>query len=206
MVNVSSRMVNELIVPYTNPKLVKFIRTDSTASINRDGSSIYVSTGTEEFIQLIIKNGDTPDQPGISLMLIPVEDVPPQHILLNPTGTAFVKPGGVVESKSSSEPHIDTLRELVRASAKDEISSGYTKDPTWSGTRMQVGTVVGEPAKRLVGNELAVEYFILKNIGATTVELVEPNFQQEGVLAIAFINGVKLAPGQVARMVWVRER
>jgi hypothetical protein len=206
IINVSSRMVNELIVPYQSPRLVKFLRADSTASISRDGSSIYVSTGTEEFIQLIIKNADTPDQPGISLMLIPVEDVPPQHVLLKPTGAAFQ--GAAAESGDhlASSNYEDLLRELVREAARDEIPSGYTVDANWRGSRMQVGTVVGEPSKRLVGNNLVVEYFVLKNIGATAVELIEPNYKQEGVRAIAFINAVLLAPGQVTRMVWVRDR
>lgn len=207
MVNVSSRMVNELIVPYANPRLVKFIRADSTASINRDGSSIYVSTGTEEFIQLIIKNADTPDQPGISLTLIPVEDVPPQHILLKPTGAAFgPSPDGHATDALSSSNYEDMLRELVREAARDQIPSGYTVDGNWQGTRMQVGTVVGEPSKRLIGNNLVVEYFVLKNIGANAVELIEPNYKQDGVRAIAFINAILLAPGQTTRMVWVRDR
>jgi len=206
IINVSSRMVNELIVPYPNPRLVKFLRADSTASISRDGSSIYVSTGTEEFIQLIIKNADTPDQPGISLMLIPVEDVPPQHVSLKPTGTAFQGTAEASGDHLASSNYEDLLRELVRDAARDEIPSGYTVDPNWNGSRMQVGTVVGEPSKRLIGNSLVVEYFLLKNIGATAVELLEPNYKQDGVRAIAFINAVLLAPGQVTRMVWVRNR
>lgn len=203
--NVSSRTVNELIVPYSNPKLVKFLSSDTNASINRDGSSIYVSTGTEEFIQLIIKNADTPDQPGISLMLIPVEDVPPQHVLLQPVGSAFSKGGGAQE-KLSTDNYVDMVRELLREAARDEIPQGYTKDPTWNGSRIQVGSVVGEPSERLVGNQLVVEYYLLKNIGATRVELVEPNFKHKGVRAIAFINNILLAPGQQTRMVWVKSR
>jgi len=205
-VNVSSRMVNELIVPYGNPRLVKFVRSDTTASIDRDGSSVYVSTGTEEFIQLIIKNADTPDQPGISLTLIPVEDIPPQHILLKPVGEAF-SVGAAEEGQSlGTADYEDMLRELIRQSARDELPQGYTKDGSWSGSRIQVGTVVGEPAKRLVGQQLVVEYYLLKNIGASAVELSEPNFKHKGVRAIAFVNAVLLAPGQQTRMVWVRDR
>lgn len=205
-VNVSSRMVNELIVPYANPRLVKFVRPDSTASIERDGTSIYVSTGSEEFIQLIIKNEDTPDQPGISLTLIPVEDVPPQHILLQPTGKSFS--AGKVESqeKLASANYEDLLRELIREAARDELPQGYTKDGSWNGIHLQVGTVLGSPTSRLVGNQLAVEYFMLKNTGATVVELQEPSFKHVGVRAIAFINDVLLAPGQSTRMVWIRDR
>jgi len=205
-VNVSSRMVNELIVPYTNPKLVKFLRPDTTASVERDGMSIYISTGTEEFIQLIVKDGDVPDQPGISLTLIPVEDVPPQHILLQPSGTAFVGNTGDSDSGLGVADYEDLLRELLRNAAREEVPAGYTKDATWNGTRIQIGAVLGEPLRRLVGNKLAVEYFLLKNTGATRVELSEPNFKSDGVRAIAFINEVLLAPGQTTRMVWVRDR
>jgi hypothetical protein len=205
-VNISSRFVNELIVPYANPRLVKFLRSDTTASIERDGASIYISTGTEEFIQLIVKNGDAPDQPGISLTLIPVEDIPPQHILLEPNGDAFSLTGAKEKNGFGVADYEDMLRELVREAARDEIPQGYTKDGVWDGARIQVGPVVGEPIKRLTGNQLVVEYFLLKNTGATRVELIEPNFKSDGVRAIAFINDVLLAPGQSSRMVWVKDR
>ncbi len=126
--------------------------------------------------------------------------------ILKPTGKPFETPSGPAESQLASANYEDEVRELVRGAAKDEIPPGYTKDPAWNGTRLQVGTVVGEPSMRLVGNQLAVEYFTLKNIGATSVELVEPNFSQKGVRAIAFINHVQIAPGQATRMVWVRDR
>lgn len=193
-------------MPYSSPRLVKFLRSDTTASIERDGASIYISTGTEEFIQLIIKNGDAPDQPGISLTLIPVEDVPPQHILLQPVGEAFGGGGNDTPSGLGSDNYEDMLRELVREAAKDSIPSGYTVDTSWRGTRLQVGPVVGEPMKRMTGNQLVVEYFLLKNTGPSRIELVEPNFKQDGVRAIAFVNDVLLAPGQVSRMVWVKDR
>jgi len=185
-INISSRMVNELIVPYSNPKLIKFIREQSDASIDKSGSSIYVSTGTEEFIQLLIKNGDAPEQPAISLVLLPAEDIEPQHIALNPVGVAF-STGKEEESSEmlGSENYVDMLRELIREAARDEVPQGYAKDPGWSATQIKIGAIVGKPAKRLVGNALAVEYFLLQN---------------------TFINEVLLAPGQATRMVWVRDR
>lgn len=206
-INLSSRMVNELIVPYSNPKLIKFIREQTDASISSSGSSIYVSTGTEEFIQLLIKNGDAPEQPAISLVLLPAEDIEPQHIALNPVGAAFAT-GPEEESSDSlgSENYVDMLRELVREAARDDVPQGYAKDPGWSETQLKIGAIVGDPAKRLVGNGLAIEYFLLRNTGPSRVELVEENFKAKGVRAIAFINEVLLAPGQATRMVWVRDR
>lgn len=206
-INVSSRMINEVIVPFANPRVVQFLRPDTTASINRDGMSIYVSTGTEEFIQLIIKNGDTPDEPGISLTLIPVEDVPPQHIRIQPIGGgAPTSAGAPAGAQLSTSDYEDTLRELIREAAREEIPSGFAADPNWNGTQLMVGAIVGEPNKRLTGTSLAIEYFTLRNTGATAIELVEPNFATAGVRAIAFVNHVLLAPGQSTRMVWVRDR
>lgn len=207
-INVSSRMINEIIVPFANPRVVQFLRPDTTASINRDGMSIYVSTGTEEFIQLIIKNPEIPDEPGISLTLIPVEDVPPQHIRVQPVGggVPFGSTSASGAAQLSSSDYEDMLRELVREAARDEVPSGFSADPNWNGTRLVVGAVVGEPQKRLTGSSLAIEYFMLRNTGSTAVELVEPNFANAGVRAIAFVNYVLLAPGQSTRMVWVRDR
>lgn len=205
-INVSSRMANELITPYQNPQLIKFIREQTDASISSSGSSIYVSTGSEEFVQLLIKNADAPAQPAISLVLLPAEDVEPQHIMLNPVGVAFGASKEDSDTKLGSANYVDMLRELIREAARDDVPQGYAKDPVWNGTKIQVGTVVGEPSKRLVGNTLAVEYFVLQNTGASRVELVEQNFKMPGVRAIAFINEVLLAPGQATRMVWVKDR
>ena len=207
-INVSSRMINEVIVPFANPRVVQFLREDTTASINRDGRSIYVSTGMEEFIQLIIRNGDVPDEPGISLTLIPVDDLPPQHVRLQPTGGGGggQRSAGVGTDQLHSSDYEDMLREMLRDAARDEVPSGFTVDANWDGRRLSVGGVEGRSAKRLIGASLAIEYFTLRNTGSEAVELVEPNFATNGVRAIAFIDDVLLAPGGTTRMVWVADR
>lgn len=207
-INVSSRMVNEVIVPFTSPRVVQFLRPDTTASITRDGMSIYVSTGHEEFLQLIIKDGDRPDEAGISLTLIPVDDIPPQHIRLNPVGSSGNPSGaaGTRTERLESADYEDMLRELLRDAARDQVPAGYTVDANWAGTRLSVGGVVGQSVKRLIGTSLAVEYFTLRNTGSEAVELVEQNFATRGVRAIAFIDHIMLGPGASTRMVWVSDR
>ncbi len=63
VINVSAQMVNELIVPFASPSILTFLGEDTQASIQNDGKSIYVSTGNEDFVQLIVKNRDAPDPP-----------------------------------------------------------------------------------------------------------------------------------------------
>lgn len=208
-INVSSRMVNEVIVPFVSPRVVQFLRSDTTASITRDGMSIYVATGHEEFLQLIIKDGDRPDEPGISLTLIPVDDIPPQHIRLQPVGGSTTHPNGASRGRTErleSADYEDMLRELLRDAARDEVPSGYTVDANWGGTRLSVGGVVGKSSMRLIGTSLAIEYFTLRNTGSEAVELVEQNFATRGVRAIAFIDNVMLGPGATTRMVWVADK
>jgi hypothetical protein len=203
-INVSSFMMNELIVPFEKPKLVQFLDANSRASVQQDGSSIYVSTEGEEFIQLIVKDRDAPDAPGFSVTLIPVEDIPGQHIVIKPEG-------GLGEATSSAaslntNDYEDMLRELMRDAARDVIPSGFTRDPAWDGQTLQIGPVVAQATDRLIGTYFTIEYFRLTNTGASTVELVEPNFRRTGVRAISFVRDVLLAPGQLGRMVWIRDR
>jgi hypothetical protein len=197
-------MMNEIVVPYANPRLVKFLRPTSKAAVQQDGNSIFVSTANEEFVQLIIKDGDAPSEAGFSVTLIPVEDIPGQHVVLKASsGGSGYRDG---PSSLAASDYEDLLRELVRDAARDVTPTGYMPDPSWDAPQMQVGPVAGVPARRLVGQTFAIEYYDVVNTGATRIELVEANFAQPGVRAIAFTNEVLLAPGQSSRMVWIRDR
>jgi hypothetical protein len=205
-INVSSRMMNEVVVPYANPKVVRFLKPSSKASVQQDGSSIYVSTADEDFVQLIVKDGDAPAAAGFSVTLIPVEDIPGQHIVLQTAAGQGGTVGGSGATGLSSSDYEDQLRELLRDAAREAVPGGYARDAKWLGPQLQIGPVAGLPLFRLVGANFAIEYYELVNTGATRVELVEPNFKQPGVRAIAFTKDVLLAPGQTGRMVWVRDR
>jgi hypothetical protein len=203
-INVSARMMNEIVVPYANPRVVKFLKASSKASIQQDGNSIYVSTGQEEFIQLIVKDADSPSAAGFSVTLIPVEDIPGQHVVLQVEGGASATAGSG-ESLSSSD-YVDALREIVRQAARETLPEAYQREGEWAGVTLQVGPVIGRSLYRAVGSQFVVEYYELRNGGAIGVELVETNFATKGVRAIAFLDAVALAPGQAGRMVWVRDR
>lgn len=202
-INVSAKMMNEVVVPYANPRVVKFLKPSSKASIQQDGNSIYVSTGHEEFIQLIIKDGDAPTAPGFSVTLIPVEDIPGQHIVLRAEGSQDAGPS--YDSLNAAD-YVDMLRELMREAARETLPPVYSRDAGWNGVTLQVGPVTGRGLYRSVGNSFVVEYYELYNGGASGIELVETNFAQKGVRAVAFIDAVALAPGQTGRMVWVKDR
>ncbi len=203
-INVSARMMNEIVVPFANPRVVKFLRASSRASIQQDGNSIYVSTGNEEFIQLIVKDADAPTAAGFSVTLIPVEDIPGQHVVLRTEGGGSAAAGGG-ESLTASD-YVDLLRELMREAARETLPPAYSRDGGWGGATLQVGPVQGRSLYRAIGSQFVVEYYELRNAGAAGVELVETNFATKGVRAIAFMESVVLAPGQAGRMVWVKDR
>jgi hypothetical protein len=203
-INVSARMMNEIVVPFANPRVVKFLRASSRASIQQDGNSIYVSTGNEEFIQLIVKDADQPTAAGFSVTLIPVEDIPGQHVVLRTEGGGSAAAGGG-ESLTASD-YVDLLRELMREAARETLPPAYARDGGWGGATLQVGPVEGRSLYRAIGSQFVVEYYELRNAGAAGVELVETNFATKGVRAIAFMDAVVLAPGQAGRMVWVKDR
>jgi hypothetical protein len=203
-INVSARMMNEIVVPFANPRVVKFLRASSRASIQQDGNSIYVSTGNEEFIQLIVKDADAPTAAGFSVTLIPVEDIPGQHVVLRTEGGGSAASGGG-ESLTASD-YVDLLRELMREAARESLPPAYVRDGGWGGAALQVGPVQGRSLYRAIGSQFVVEYYELRNAGAAGVELVETNFATRGVRAIAFMDSVVLAPGQAGRMVWVKDR
>jgi hypothetical protein len=203
-INVSARMMNEIVVPFANPRVVKFLRASSRASIQQDGNSLYVSTGNEEFIQLIVKDADAPTAAGFSVTLIPVEDIPGQHVVLRTEGGGSAAAGGG-ESLTASD-YVDLLRELMREAARETLPPAYSRDGGWGGATLQVGPVQGRSLYRAIGSQFVVEYYELRNAGAAGVELVETNFATKGVRAIAFMESVVLAPGQAGRMVWVKDR
>ena len=202
--NVSARMMNEIVVPYANPRVVKFLRASSRASIQQDGNSLYVSTGNEEFIQLIVKDADAPSAPGFSVTLLPVQDIPGQHVVLRAEGGGAATAGSG-ESRNAAD-YVDLLRELMREAARETLPTTYVRDGGWSGATLQAGPIIGRSLYRAIGSQFVIEYYELRNSGAGGVELVETNFATKGVRAIAFVDAVALAPGQAGRMVWVKDR
>ena len=139
-------------------------------------------------------------------MLMPSE-IPAQHIEFEIEDMGYGLAGASKEASAlNSSDYVDLLRELLRQGARDQIPDGYTKDANWHGSRIQVGELVGEPAKRYLGNALALEFFVVKNTGPVAIELAEPNFVHNGVRAIAFVDKHILSPGGATRMSWVRDR
>ena len=205
-VNVSGTMLNEIVTPYSNPKLIKFLSDDSSALIEEDGSSIYVATGDENFIQLIIKDGDVIGAPGINIALVPAADIRAQTIVLKPSVAGGAFPLTPRSQQLRTNDYVDLIRELMRDAARNVLPTGFTRDSQWQGGRIAAGPVIGKPLQRMVGTDFVIEYYSLTNTGATAVELTEPNFNIDGVRAIAFVDVVILAPGQTTKMVWVKDR
>lgn len=205
-VAISARMLNEVITPYSNPRLITFLPEGTTASIEEDGHSLYISPGDEEFVQVIIKDSEQSGAPGLNITFMPQEDIRAQTIILK---AVVDESTGAMQTRNEelvTNDYVDLLRELMRDAVREVLPSGFTKDAQWNGYRIQVGPIIGDPQKRAIGTDFAIEYYRLTNTSATTVELVEPNFKDEGVRAVAFIDYVVLAPGQTTGMVWVRER
>jgi hypothetical protein len=142
----------------------------------------------------------------MNIALVPSADIRAQTIVLKPTATGGAFPMTPRSEQLRTNDYVDLIRELMRDAARNVLPHGYTTDSQWEGGRLAVGPVVGNPMQRMVGTEFVIEYYQLTNTGASAVELTEPNFNIDGVRAIAFVDVVILAPGQSTTMVWVKDR
>lgn len=203
-------MANEIVLPWENAKVIPFLAETSLASVVHDGTSLFVSTADERFVQVIVKDNDAPRLPGITLVMTPSEDIPGQHYVLASTsaqeGAAWTSNGLAMKTSD----YEDALRKLIRQAALNQLPNGFSVQSGWEGRilryKTSFGVLVAIPVARAVGNHFAIEFYDITNEGSAMVELHEASLLVDGVRAASFVNGKnKLSPGDATRLVWVRD-
>ena len=114
--------LNRIVTPFDSPQ----VRTTSDAQTQIKGNVIYVATDKESPVSLYI----TPpgqEAPALSVTLVP-RRIPPREITLAIDGQQLpIK--GVVNRKAATwetaQPYVDSLRDLLRRLALNELPQGY---------------------------------------------------------------------------------
>ncbi|WP_075881781.1 TraK domain-containing protein [Vreelandella massiliensis] len=129
LVPVAIDHLNRIVTPFSHPQ----VTTTSAATTQIRENVVYVGTETEAPVTLFVTQKDSESQ-AISLTLVP-RRIAPREMFVNLDTTTRASLGiGTnrrAEKWETSQPYVETLRDLLRNVALGDTPSGYTlNDPT----------------------------------------------------------------------------
>lgn len=207
IVPVAINHLNRVLVPFPDPQ----VRTTSGAEYQIHDRAIYVSTQSEAPVTMYVTNGDD-EQTAISLTLVP-RRVAPVEVSLSIRGESEDRVYGNPQSAGdweTSQPYVDTLRDLLREVAVGEVPQGYSLADVPDG---QVFRGCNQPGlefdfsagQYLSGQKFQVHVGVAHNESSDPVEFVESNCSMRGVTAVAAWPRTLLRPDERTE-VYVVER
>lgn len=207
-----SRYPNRLLSPYDSPK----IKTVSNATIEVEGSVIYVTPKNDNPITMFITEKDGSERSAISLTLVP-KSIPPKEVRVEIENDylnyGFV--GGNHRSPKAqkwekSNSYIQTISDLMVKLALGENPPGYGLrlynediDPRVS---CGIDSLVVEEGQALDGHNMIAIVAKATNKSGQTIELDEQQCLGRGVLASAAWPTNLLAPGEATELYVVFKR
>ena len=198
-----SRHPNRILTPFAHPK----IKTKSSATIETEGSVIYVSPKDTSVITMFVTEKDGSPRNALSMTLVP-RNIPPMEItLLVDDMYASAGGGGMygfnngnAEKWEKKNPYIDTLTSVLSEVAKGNTPSGYgfrlynsEKDPQ---VTCSIDGLIVEEGQTLDGHNVIAVISRAYNATDKVIELDEQKCLGKGTLASAAWPNNLLAPGQ----------
>ncbi len=194
---------NRIVTPFNRPNIESVIDSKVT-KIQAKGNVAYVSTTSERPVTLFItEHGD--QSRALSLTLVPRE-IPPRELFLQlPDGVGLghmIAAGNEKAEKwESSQPYIQTIREIFRSIALGEVPQGYSmtripasmQRPSCSAGGLSFDFSIGQV---LMGHNLSVLVGVATNTTSQPVEFKEAACGGWDVAAVAAWPLNVLEPGQ----------
>jgi conjugal transfer pilus assembly protein TraK len=178
---ISSAMPNRIATPFEAPRVI-----DSSDFEHQEiGQSVYILPKDSERPIALYVTGSNPNDPVVSLTLVPKE-IPQQTIVLQ-----LDAPLAKGSADASSEPapttdvYTDKIRYLLRQVALNKVPDGFVLGAL-PRAQAVLPTVVVTPVSRYSGQAYDIYRYRIKGTSATDVELSEESFYADGVRAVAF--------------------
>lgn len=197
VVYVSSSMANRIATPFASPRL---LGDKHQVSNMTHGQSLFVSTIHETTPVGIYITGDGPNDPVISLTLVP-QAIPGQTIVLQVDAPIGGNGGGEFGSLLSNERaptsgvYSEEIRYILRQVALNQVPEGYVEGrlPKAVGAVQNGLSVL--PQARYSGPFYDVyRYVIINSTKEANIVLKEDDFYAPGVRAVAFFPVSLLTP------------
>lgn len=195
--------LNRLVTPFARP----YVRTTALGTTTFvEGGVIYVATATTDPVSLFIMDeGDEVN--AISLTLKP-RDIPSVQVTLSLDGyrPTVLRPASVDQAQAfeASQPHTETLREVMKSLAMGEVPPGYgitlIQPGTFTGVDCLIEGVQVLPAQLVSGATLQVVVSRVQNRSQWPVEINESMCASDYTLGVAAWPRTVLQPGEATEL------
>lgn len=203
IVYVSSVLPNRISTPFAEPRSVD--QQPGDVDISPVGQSLYVTMKpTGKSVALYI-TGSNPNDPVISLTLVPKE-MPPQTIVLQ-LDKNQVETGGSTEATHAPDSNVytDNIRYVLREAALGKTPEGFSEGPLPT-SAANIGNVVAYPKVRYSGPTYDIFRYTLVGTSPNDVDLVEDTFYSDGVRAVSFFPTATLSKGKTTEVFIVSDK
>ena len=178
---VSSAMPNRIATPFEFPRVID----SSDFEHQTVGQSIFILPKDAERPIALYVTGSNPNDPVVSLTLVPKE-IPQQTIVLQ-LDAPLAKGGADAASEPAptTDVYTDKIRYLLRQVALNKVPDGFVQGAL-PRAQAVLPTAVVSPIARYSGQAFDIYRYRIKGTSATDIELSEESFYAEGVRAVAF--------------------
>ena len=192
IVYVSYLLPNRISTPFADPQSIDQQKQD--ADISPVGQSLYVTMKNPEKPVVIYVTGSEPNDPVISLTLVP-KDIAPQTIVLQLDKAAAGTNGkGEADHAPESNVYTDQLRYVLREAALGKTPEGFSEG-NLPASVASIGSVIAYPKVRYSGPNYDIYRYTLEGTTDADEELDEGTFYTDGVRAVSFFPTSTLRKG-----------
>lgn len=201
---------NRIVTPFSTPSVMSSSLDDSdnegvVGTIKIQDNVIYVTTGQDYPISMFIREAGS-EQRAINVTLIP-KRIPPREIQLklDDTFSEYSFVNKKAQAWETSQPYIDTIKNLFRTIALGEIPSGYNISKVKNDMNLpkcaQKGiTVDFNKGQVLSGHNLIVYIGVAKNISNAPIEFNEMSCGDRNTAAVTVWPYHTLEKGQTTEI------
>jgi conjugal transfer pilus assembly protein TraK len=203
VIYVSNILPNRISTPFASPKAVD--QQPDDLDINQIGQSLYATMKTKDKPVALYVTGSNPNDPVISLTLIPKE-LPQQTITLQ-LDKPMAETGGHASENHApdSNNYTDTIRYVLREAALGKAPEGFSEG-LLPASAANIGNVIAYPKVRYSGPEYDIYRYSLQGTSKTDVDLDEGTFYSEGVRAVSFFPTATLRAGMTTDVFIVSDK
>ncbi|TCV51517.1 type-F conjugative transfer system secretin TraK [Pseudomonas sp. 460] len=203
VVYVSSILPNRISTPFAEPRSVDQQKND--VDISPVGQSLYVTMKPTGKSVALYVTGSNPNDPVISLTLVPKE-MPPQTIVLQ-LDKAQADTGSKSEADHAPDSNVytDNIRYILREAALGKTPEGFSEGPLPSAAA-NIGNVIAYPKVRYSGPAYDIYRYTILGTTPNDVDLDEGTFYSEGVRAVSFFPTATLRNGKTTEVFIVSDK
>lgn len=203
IIPIARNHLNRVLVPFADPR----VRTTSSADYEIHKEAIYVATDSQGPVTMYVTNGSD-ESTAISLTLVPRQIAPVEVSLSLEGREQQTMVHGSQEDAGeweTSQPYVDTLRNLLREVALGQVPQGYsladtTQTSAFAGCDQPGLAFDFESGQVLTGQKFRVHVGTVSNVADEPVEFVENNCGAADVAAVAAWPHTRLAPEQTTEV------